>query len=82
MKHMSEAVGIEDVLRIIGTADLAHPDHHPAAGTDPQTSLQVKQDRCGSKNREDQKPRPKLSSRLRLKSGMCRQDFSRVYLNA
>ena len=62
MKHMSEAVGIEEVLRVVGAADLAHPDQQLAAGTYPQTAFQAKQNRGGTKNRDHQEPRPKLSS--------------------
>jgi hypothetical protein len=39
MQHMREAVGIEEVLRVVRTANLTRPNPNASAGADPQSSF-------------------------------------------
>jgi hypothetical protein len=44
---MSKAVGVEEMLRSVGTASLTYPDKEFATRTYPQASFQVKYE-CGA----------------------------------
>jgi hypothetical protein len=56
MQQVGEAVGIKQVLRIIGTAYAAGPHHQSSASANPQTALSMQQQTSNGKDCNERNP--------------------------
>jgi len=81
VEHMREAVRIEKMLGVIGTANLARPDLKVSAGANPQTSFQAKENGDSNEKGDDRQRRPKALPATGPDGGLSSQLFSRPYLS-
>ena len=58
MEHMCEAVRIQELLRILWTPSVTHPQLETPAEAQPHTPLALQLVHCGRHNNDDGQPRP------------------------
>ena len=56
MEDMRETIGIEELLRILGTVGVLHPDSNVATGANPEAALGTVFDRHYRKDRKQHEP--------------------------